>query len=381
VEPAAPPTVPPPARRRLGILAALAAVAVAATVLGVVFAPEAEKRRPAPARPAPVRWSTTVNQAAFFDDRAGWAFTPRCATPTSCDPGFWRTLDGGLTWHQAALPDEALGRDTAVQLVAVAARTVAVEAGRRRWLSTDGGSTWRRGLAVDRLRPPAPPPTGSRLRTTTGTFGRAPSLSPSPGTAGVRPPPSLAWYAPDSGQPTAFPAQPDWLTISVSGGRDGSVWAAGGNAQLAVWSGVWRAVTPALPPPPRTFTKVAAVDRDTAYLLVFGADDESLLRPTALSRTTDGGRRWQLVSLRGSTLRGSRDAATVGDRLVIVDSSGGVRVVAPGAKLAAPYAVEDAPALWSLDTTGGRLVGTGVQDGRYYATTDGETWTELRLPG
>jgi hypothetical protein len=227
-------------------------------------------------------------------------------------------------------------------------------------------------MAVDALRNPKTPPAGVRLRTTSGTRFN-PKLRP-------RPPRMLAWYAPDSGQPTAFPQQPAWQPISVSSGRDGSVWVAGSDAQVAVWTDRWRAVTPVLPPPPRTFVQTAAVDRRTAYLLVFGADEASLLRPTAVSLTTDGGRSWRLHSLRGSTLRGSRDAAAVGDRLVIVDSDGGVRVLVPSPKLGAPYVVENAPALWALDVAGSRLIGTGVQDGRYYTTTDGESWTALHLP-
>ncbi|GAA3385027.1 hypothetical protein [Cryptosporangium minutisporangium] len=365
------PPEPSSPRRRYGLLAALVAAAVAVTAGVALFAPDPEPAPPEP-QPASVRWNATVNQVAFADERHGWALTPRCAAPTRCEPRFWRTLDGGGTWQQAVLPTDDLGRDTGVQLVAVGPRTIVVEAGRRRWLSTDSGETWRRGLALDALRAPAAPPTGVRLRTTSGT-------RPDPGQK-IRPPRLLAWYALDSGQPTAFPDQPAWQPISVSAGPDGSIWAAGGNAQVAVWNGRWQAVTPALPPPPRTFVQVAAVDRRTAYLLVFGADDDSLLRPTAVSLTTDGGRTWRLHSLRGSTLRGSRDAAAVRGRLVVVDSSGGARVLVPAPKLTAPYAVEDGPALWSLDSTGGRLLGTGVQDGRYWTTTDGETWTELRLP-
>ncbi|MFG1924457.1 hypothetical protein [Cryptosporangium sp. NPDC048952] len=196
------------------------------------------------------------------------------------------------------------------------------------------------------------------------------------GQPGVR---LVGWYAPETGQPTAFPTQPEWQPISMSSATDGSVWASGGNNQIAVWTGTWRGARPALPPPPRTFIQVAATDRNTAYLLVFGVDDESLLRPSGVSLTTDGGRTWKLRSLRGSTLRGSRDAATVGNRLVVVDSSGGVQVIDPTPS--APRKVAGTPSLWSLDSTGSRLVGTGVQDGRYYATTDGEKWTELQLPG
>ncbi|SHM63864.1 hypothetical protein [Cryptosporangium aurantiacum] len=362
---------PPSPHRRYGLLAALVAAAAAVTASVALFAPD-PKPAPEDPDPQPVRWSATANQVAFADEQHGWALTPRCGAPTRCDPRFWRTLDGGATWEETALPVDELGRDTGVHLIAVGPRTVTVEAGRRRWLSTDSGATWRRGLAVDALRAPGTPPAGVRLRTTSGT--RADQQQK------TRPPRLLAWYAPDSGQPTAFPDQPSWQPISVSAARDGSVWATGGNAQVAVWAGRWQLVTPVLPPPPRTFVQVAAVDRLTAYLLVFGADEESLLRPTAISLTTDGGRTWQLRSLRGSTLRGSRDAAAVNGRLVVVDSHGGVQILVPGRKLAAPYAVEEVPALWALDSTGGRLLGTGMQDGRYWTTTDGEKWAQLRLP-
>ncbi|WP_035856560.1 hypothetical protein [Cryptosporangium arvum] len=372
-------------RNRSGLIAAVVIGAVAVTTGIAIFGPGIE---PGPQRPQPgpstVRWSTTVNQVAFADDRTGWALTPRCESVSECDPAFWRTLDGGLTWQEVSVPAKTLGRDSGVQVVAAGPRTVVVEAGRRRWLSSDSGDHWKRGTAVGSVRAGAPPPSRARLRVGSGTppASRASTPSgPQPSGAqpsGQRPGRVLAWYSPESGQPTAFPAQPDWQPISISSAADGSVWASGGNNQLAVWTDTWRGARPVLPPPPRTFIQVAAVDRNTAYLLVFGVDDESLLRPSGVSHTADGGRTWKLTSLLGSSLRGSRDAATVGERLVVVDSSGGVQLIGPTPS--APRTVSGAPALWSLDSTGDRLVGSGLQDGRYYATTNGEQWTELQLP-
>ncbi|GAA0269116.1 hypothetical protein [Cryptosporangium japonicum] len=382
------------ARRRSGLIAALVVGAVAVTAGVAIVGPGIEPgpRRPDPT-PSTVRWSTTVNQVAFADDRAGWALTPRCASTAECDPAFWRTLDGGVTWQEVAVPAKALGRDSGVQLVAAGPRTIVVEAGRRRWLSDDGGEHWKRGTAVGSVQAAAPPPPRARLRVGSGTppvpRTQPPSGSSAPaassasagstdGGSGLRPGRVMAWYRPESGQPTAFPGQPDWPPISISSAADGSVWASGGNNQLAVWTGAWRDVRPVLPPPPRTFVQVAAVDRNTAYLLVFGVDDESLLRPSGVSHTADGGRTWKLTSLRGSTLRGSRDAAVVGGRLVVVDSSGGVQVIDPAPS--APRKVPGTPVLWALDSTGSRMVGSGPQDGRYYATANGEQWTELQLP-
>ncbi|TQS47014.1 hypothetical protein [Cryptosporangium phraense] len=370
MEPAAP-EAPPSSRRRWGPVAGIAAAAVAVTAAAALFGPEREKPSPEPAPPV-TPWSTTSNLVAFADDRNGWALTPRC-DDTTCHPRFWRTLDGGTSWGEVPVPDPVLGRDTGVQLIPAGPSTVVVEAGRRRWLSTDAGASWHRGLAVDVLARPAEPPVGVPLRITAGTQVTGGTVAATPRTMG--------WYEPATGQPTAFPEQLDWQPISWSGARDGSVWVVGGNAQLRVWEdGDWRTLRPAMPAPPRTFIQVAAVDRRTAYLLVFGVDDESLLRPSAISATADGGKTWRLVSLRGSTLRGSRDAAALGTRLVIVDSNGGVRVFDAAARSSAPFAVEEAPALWKLDAAGSRVIGTGMQDGRFYYTVDGEVWTPIRLP-
>lgn len=379
---------PSPRPYRLAAALAAGAVAVTAGVAVVTPDPEPAPHRPEPT-PSPTPWSTTVDQVSFADERNGWALTPRCTSPTACDPAFWRTGDGGRTWRSVPAPAAALGRDSGVRLVAAGPATIAVEAGERRWLSVDGGTHWRRGPAVGVLRAAATPPAGVRLRVGAGTPAGGASRP-----RGEQPARELGWYSPGNGQPTAFATQPGWQPISLSSARDGSVWASGGNNQLAVWTGSWRPVRPVLPPPPRTLVQVAAATRDRAYLLVFGSDDQSLLRPTGVSRTTDGGRTWQLRSLRGSTLRGSRDAAVVGDRLVIVDSKGGVRIVAPSPGpneprpgpgeprpgLGEPRRVDGAPALWSLDTAGRHLIGSGPQDGRHYVTTNGEVWSELQLP-
>ncbi|MFI5954460.1 hypothetical protein [Cryptosporangium sp. NPDC051539] len=374
MEPAAP-EPPPPPRRRWALVAGIAVAAAAVTAAAALFGPERE-RPPDDPRPQAIPWSSTSNLVTFADDRNGWALTPRCEG-ADCHPKFWRTTDGGQTWQEGPVPDEQLGRGTGVQLIPAGPETVVVEAGRQRWLSTDGGRSWHRGLAVDVLAEPAEPPVGVPLRITAGTRVSGQTAAATPRTMG--------WYAPRTGQPTAFAKQLDWQPISWSPARDGSVWVVGGNAQLRVWEdGGWRTLRPAMPPPPRTFIQVAAVDRRTAYLLVFGVDDDSLLRPTAISLTTDGGTSWRLVSLRGSTLRGSRDAAAIGNRLVIVDSNGGVRVfdaaATRGREPVAPYAVEEAPALWKLEAAGNRLIGTGMQDGRFYYSLDGETWTPIQLP-
>ncbi|MDI1462577.1 hypothetical protein QEZ54_16515 [Catellatospora sp. KI3] len=260
-------------RTRTAALAALGVTAIAATAAGLIVSRPVAP--PAPAAPSPtaaIRLITLPLQVEFPDPEHGFAIAESCPDHV-CQGLLATTADGGTTWTAHPVPGMTYrvgGQGPPVALHVLDARRVALDSydGRNRWFTDDAGLSWS--------QPPAAPK----------------------GTIAQVPPGGLAW-------------------ISDYGGTE---------VQLTVLSPDGTAAR--LATPPATKARFGETDVRVSAdggLWMYGGDDHG----TVLWHSRNRGRSWQLVPLPGDLgarpYRGGDPIRTAqGDILYAVDDAHGL---------------------------------------------------------
>ncbi|GHJ47001.1 hypothetical protein Cs7R123_43430 [Catellatospora sp. TT07R-123] len=361
-------------RNRIAVTAALGAVAVLATVAGVVWGLR-PTGAPDPALPSPTRSAQLAMDPptlAFPDADHGFALAASCFDGT-CQAALAATADGGATWSTHPVPEmtypgPALGPP--LNLHALDGQHVALDNydGTRRWFTADAGRTW--------TQPPVAPQ---------GTVDEIPvgGLAFVQSNAGadidivvLRPDGTSAMLA------TPPPTPMISLLADVRFGADGSAWVYGGD-DTHTW--LW-----------------ASRDRGRHWHQVplpgglggggFGSADSVLPDQGGIVyaldavggrawRTTDDGVHWQPLTLRLQKRTQDFGLGAVvrfdGSLLVFdYEHSAQFEVSATGT------AFTPAPQAVPMQRYGGRYVRITDRDpakAKILHSVDGTTWTELRL--